>query len=57
VTVKKVHLDELRAALVAAYVAAARTPPTFTDGMITAQDTIVRAVHILQLRDAVLSLE
>jgi hypothetical protein len=57
VTVKKVHLDELRAALVAAYVAAARTPPAFTDGTITAQDTIVRAVHILQLRDAVLSLE
>lgn len=57
VVVKTVHILELRTALRGAYVAAGRAVPSYTDPTLTAQQTVLRAVHIQELRAAVLSLE
>ena len=54
---KAVHLTELRSALAAAYAAAGRTAPDLTDPTIVAGSTSIRAVHIKELRDAVVFLE
>ena len=51
--VRLVHLTELRTALTAAYVAARRSRPRFTD---VGRGTI-RAAHLMELRTAVLALE
>jgi hypothetical protein len=51
-----VHVGELRTAISEAYTAAGRSAPTFTDP--TLDSTIaVRAVHITELRNAVLGIE
>jgi len=54
--VKAVHIAELRTALSGAYVAAGRTPPTFTDPSLGA-GALIRAVHLSELRAAVSALE
>ncbi|MBP6716897.1 MAG: hypothetical protein KA205_08540, partial [Acidobacteria bacterium] len=53
---KRVHLTELRTALNEAYVQAGRTPPTYTDTPV-ADVTTIRAIHIAELRAAVIALE
>jgi hypothetical protein len=56
-TVKTVHLTELRTALQEAYAAAKRPTPAFTDPTIVAGSTLIRAAHVTELRDAVVALE
>jgi hypothetical protein len=56
VVVKLVHLTELRAALVGAYQAAQRVPPSFTDPT-PSTSTSIKAIHIAELRIAVVALE
>ena len=51
--IRRVHLLELRAALEAAYVAAGEPAPRWTD----ATPAALRAVHLIELRDAVVMLE
>jgi hypothetical protein len=55
--IKAVHVEELRAALLDAYVAAARPLPTFLDPTLTPRVTAIKAAHIQGLRDAVNDLE
>jgi hypothetical protein len=50
-------LTEMRTALDHAYAAAGRAAPVYTDPVITAGSTVVKAVHIEQLRAAVIELE
>lgn len=54
--IRATHIIELRAAVTDAYVAAGRTPPSFTTPGLSSGDAI-RAVHIRELRSAVLLLE
>jgi hypothetical protein len=49
------HVVELRTALAEVYGSATVTPPTFTDPSLAA--ATVKAVHIAELRTAVLMLE
>ena len=51
------HIIDLRTALADAYVAAALTPPTYTDAVLTSGVTVVRAVHIGELRAGVKAIE
>jgi hypothetical protein len=55
--VRAADMTELRTALQQAYSAAGRTAPAFTDPVIVPQGTIVKKVHIDQLRAAVIELE
>ena len=55
--VKRVHLTELRTALNAAYDAAGRRRPPYTDDAVIAGVTPIRAVHVVELREAILALE
>jgi hypothetical protein len=55
--VRAVDMTELRTALQQAYSAAGRTAPAFTDPVIVPQGTIIKKVHIDQLRAAVIELE
>ena len=55
--IKGVHLTELRAALAAAYSAAGRAAPTYTDPLLAAGATAIRAAHLMELRAAVAALE
>jgi hypothetical protein len=48
--IKKDHIDELRGALTQARAALGFSNPDFTDPTITAQSTIIKAVHVEQLR-------
>jgi hypothetical protein len=57
VAVKVVHIFELRKALQEAYTAAGKPVPTFTDSPLAPGVTLIREVHVKQLRDAVLVLE
>lgn len=57
VETKGAHVLELRLALQAVYQSAARTPPLFTDLALIAAQTIIRAVHITELRAAILAIE
>jgi hypothetical protein len=62
VTVSAVHLQQLREALHAAYVAAidsgeSVSPPVFTDDPVTPGQLVIRAQHIEELRAAVVLLE
>ena len=51
------HLSELRAALDAAYVACGQLAPVYADPVIVSGTTVIRALHILELRAAVVALE
>lgn len=53
--IKKVHLLELRAAVVSAYTSQSKTPPAFTDPNVTAA-TPVKAVHFNEVKSAVAAL-
>jgi hypothetical protein len=55
IAVKATHILELRTALRGAYVAAGRAVPVYTDPTLTAQTTAIKAVHIQELRAAVLA--
>jgi hypothetical protein len=55
-TVKAAHLTDLRTALLQAYDAASRPPPTFSEG-VTPGVTLIRVLHIEELRVAVIDLE
>jgi hypothetical protein len=55
-TIKRAHLTDLRTALEEAYAAAKRPPPTFSE-TITGGITLIRAVHIEELQNAVIALE
>jgi hypothetical protein len=57
VPVKAIHFQELRSALLDAYAAAGQTVPTFTDPSLTAQLTMIKAVHLNQLCAAVAVVE
>jgi hypothetical protein len=54
--IRSAHISELRRALADAYSAAGRPAPQYTDADITS-GTLVRAVHITELRAAVRALE
>ena len=56
-TIKQAHLAELRAALAAIYAARGLASPAWTDATIAPAVTLVRAIHISELRAAVLALE
>ncbi len=56
-SVRLVHLLELREALGAAYTAAGRPAPRWTDAAPTAGTTPIRAAHLTELRAAVAALE
>ena len=55
--VRLVHLLELRSALVAAYAAAGRPVPQWTDAAPAGGTTPIRAAHLMELRAAVLAFE
>ena len=55
--VRLVHLLELRSALAAAYAAAGRVAPRWTDAAPVGGATPIRAAHLMELRGAVLALE
>jgi hypothetical protein len=57
VFMKTVHILELRAALGGVYSAAGRTPPAYTDPALVAGQTAIKAIHISELRAAVVALE
>ena len=57
VRVKGVHLTELRAALDAVYDAVGRPRPIYTDTAVLAGATFIKAVHLMELRAAVVTLE
>ena len=54
--IQAIHITELRQALRDAYVAALMTPPTYTDPSLGI-GTTMKAVHVTQLRAAVLAIE
>jgi hypothetical protein len=56
VLIKAMHVTEMRTALAAAYTAHGLTPPVYTDSAL-APGTTVKAIHITELRNAVISLE
>ena len=51
------HIQEMRSAFVAAYSAAGRPPPSFADPTLVPGATVIKAIHIAQLRAAVVALE
>ena len=57
VMIKAQHMIELRGALLQAYDAAHRTPLPFTDFPLVPQQTTVKAVHITELRAAIMALD
>ena len=54
---RAVHLTELRGALAAAYAAAGRLAPAYTDAAVTPGVTAMRSAHLQELRAAVVGLE
>lgn len=56
-TTLAVHITEMRIALNHAYVAAGKTPPTYTDAVLAPNQTVIKAVHIVELRNAAVALE
>jgi hypothetical protein len=57
VTIKAVHIQEMRNALGAAYTAHSLSGPTYTNPTLTAQSSVVGKVHIDELRANVEYLE
>jgi hypothetical protein len=57
ILVKAIHIAELRTALSQAYTAAALPPPTFSDPILVNGVTPVKAVHLNELRAAVIAIE
>jgi hypothetical protein len=57
VAVKGTHIVEMRAALGQAYAAAKVPPPAYTDPAFASGATAIKAVHISELRAAVVALE
>jgi glucose/arabinose dehydrogenase len=55
--VRAIHVADLRTALQDAYVAAGQGAPGFTDSPLQQQSTVIKAVHIIELREAVFTLE
>ena len=55
--VRRVHLLELRSSLAEAYRAAKLAAPRWTDASPAAGSTPIRALHVSELRAAVLALE
>jgi hypothetical protein len=55
--ISRTHVEQLRVALQEAYAAAKVSAPSFTDSSITAGAVLVKAVHITELRAAVVLLE
>jgi hypothetical protein len=56
-TIKAVHISELRLALGAAYTAHSLAPPPYTDPTLTPAATLVKAIHITELRGAIVAME
>ena len=54
---KRVHLTELRDALGETHDAAGRSRPTYTDPIVTVGMTAIKAVHVVELRNAIVALE
>jgi hypothetical protein len=57
VFVRAAHINELRDALGPVYAAAGATAPAYADPTLTAGATPVKAIHITELRAAVVALE
>ncbi len=55
--VRAAHVAELRTALQDAYGAAGRGAPGFTEPTLVPQSSVIKAVHIIELREAVFALE
>ena len=55
--VRAIDLAEVRAALEATYVAAGVAPPTYTDPTIAAGETVIKASHVTEARNAVRAIE
>jgi glucose/arabinose dehydrogenase len=55
--VRAIHVADLRTALQGAYIAAGQGAPGFSDPTLLPQSTVVKAAHIIQLREAVFVLE
>jgi hypothetical protein len=51
------HLTELRAALGQVYTSMGRSAPAYTDPVLTPGVTPMKAVHVMELRDAVIAVE
>ena len=56
-SVRRTHLLELREALAAAYSAMGQAAPGWTDAATVAGATPIKAVHLMELRAAVIALE
>jgi hypothetical protein len=54
--INAIHLAELRIALNDAYRAIGRTPPTYTDPIVSA-GLIIKAIHLNELRSGVRALQ
>jgi glucose/arabinose dehydrogenase len=57
IVARVVHVADLRTALQDAFVAAGQSAPGFTDPALVPQSSVIKAAHIIELRDAILSLE
>ena len=55
--VRAIDLAEVRTALEATYVAAGVAPPTYTDPTIAAGETVIKASHVTEARNAVRAIE
>jgi hypothetical protein len=51
--IKIEHINELRSALLAAYPPAGHSPPSFTDPVLVAGETPIKAVHLMEIRAAI----
>jgi hypothetical protein len=51
------HITELRAALAPVFTAKGLPPPSYTDATIVAGTTVIKRVHVTELRTAVRSVE
>jgi uncharacterized protein DUF4082/Big-like domain-containing protein/fibronectin type III domain protein len=56
-TARAAHLTELRTALNQVYQAAGQTAPTYTDATVVARGTVIKAIHLDELRSAVRALQ
>lgn len=54
---RAVHVEDLRTALQQAYASAGQPAPGFTDVSLVPQSSVIKALHLMELRDAVVALE